>query len=126
MKKISRNRSRAFSEQNLRERKRENNIRVNAVNPGAIATSILENTLLKWTDRDPMHPDGIEMFVNKGRNTLDQGIMGDPEDIAEAIRFLISDEARFICGAELTVDGGWTSFWSVSSYRKAMRIIFIA
>lgn len=89
---------------------KDNNIRVNAVNPGAIATSILENALLKWPDRDPMHPDGIEMFVNKGGNTLGQGIMGDPEDIAEAICFLISDEAKFICGAELTVDGGWTSF----------------
>lgn len=89
---------------------KDNNIRVNAVNPGAIASSILENAMLKWPDRDPMHPDGIEMFVNKGGNTLGQGIMGDPEDIVEAICFLISDEAKFICGAELTVDGGWTTF----------------
>lgn len=87
-----------------------NNIRVNAVNPGAIATSILENAMLKWPDRDPMHADGVELFVNQGANVLGQGIMGDPEDIAAAICFLISDEARFICGAELTVDGGWTSF----------------
>lgn len=89
---------------------KDNNIRVNSVNPGAIATSLLENAMLKWPDRDPMHPDGIEMFVLKGGNTLGEGIMGDPEDIAEAICFLISDEAKFICGTELTVDGGWTSF----------------
>lgn len=88
---------------------RENNIRVNAVNPGAIASSILENATLKWPSRDIMHSDGIEMFVNRGLNMLGQGIMGTPEDIAEAICFLISDEAKFICGAELTVDGGWTS-----------------
>ena len=37
---------------------KDNNIRVNAVNPGAINTSILNNAVLKWPDRDPMHPDG--------------------------------------------------------------------
>jgi NAD(P)-dependent dehydrogenase (short-subunit alcohol dehydrogenase family) len=89
---------------------KNNNIRVNAVNPGACNTSILENAQLKWPDRDPMHPDGIDMYVLKGANTLGEGLLGDPEDIAEAICFLISDEAKFICGAELTVDGGWTTF----------------
>jgi NAD(P)-dependent dehydrogenase (short-subunit alcohol dehydrogenase family) len=89
---------------------KDNNIRVNAVNPGAIATSILENAMLKWPDRDPMHPEGVDMFVLKGANAVSGGLMGDPEDIADAICFLISDEAKFICGAELTVDGGWTTF----------------
>jgi NAD(P)-dependent dehydrogenase (short-subunit alcohol dehydrogenase family) len=89
----------------------EHNIRVNAVNPGAVATSILENAALKWPDRDLFHPDGVEMFNNKGANTIrSERQLGEAEDIAEAICFLISDEARFICGAELTVDGGWTSF----------------
>ena len=89
---------------------RENNIRVNAVNPGAVATQIMGNAMLKWPDRDPMHPAGIEKYVLKGGNTLGEGILGDPEDIADAICFLISDEAKFISGTELTVDGGWTSF----------------
>lgn len=89
---------------------KDNNIRVNAVNPGAINTSILNNAVLKWPDRDPMHPDGIDKFVLNGGNKLGEGIMGEPEDIADAICFLISDEARFINGADLTVDGGWTSF----------------
>ncbi|MDZ4768187.1 MAG: SDR family oxidoreductase, partial [Chloroflexota bacterium] len=34
--------------------------------------------------------------------------MGEPEDIASAAAYLISDEARFVTGAVLTVDGGWT------------------
>jgi NAD(P)-dependent dehydrogenase (short-subunit alcohol dehydrogenase family) len=34
--------------------------------------------------------------------------MGTPEDIAAAAAFLLSDDARFITGAVLTVDGGWT------------------
>lgn len=87
-----------------------NNIRVNAVNPGAIKTSIMENAMLKWPDRVPMHPEGLQMFYRKGANTLSEGLIGDPGDVAEAICFLISDQARFICGVELTVDGGWTSF----------------
>ncbi len=90
---------------------KDNNIRVNAVNPGAIATSIMENAMLKWPDRDLFHPEGMEMFNSKGANTVrGEALLGDPEDIADAICFLISDEAKFICGAELTVDGGWTSF----------------
>jgi NAD(P)-dependent dehydrogenase (short-subunit alcohol dehydrogenase family) len=89
---------------------KDHNIRVNAVNPGAVATSILNNATLKWPERDVMHPEGIDMFLLKGANVLGEGILGEPEDIAEAICFLISDEARFICGAELTVDGGWTTF----------------
>jgi NAD(P)-dependent dehydrogenase (short-subunit alcohol dehydrogenase family) len=36
------------------------------------------------------------------------GAMGTPEDIAAAAVFLLSDDARFITGAVLTVDGGWT------------------
>lgn len=89
---------------------KENNIRVNAVNPGGCITSILENAQLKWPDRDPMHPDGIDMFVLKGANAVGETLLGEPEDISEAICFLISEEAKFICGAELTVDGGWTTF----------------
>ena len=36
------------------------------------------------------------------------GSMGSPEDIAAAATFLLSDEAKFITGTVLTVDGGWT------------------
>lgn len=87
-----------------------NNIRVNAVLPGAISTSILGNAQLKWPDRDVMHADGIEKFVLSGANVLGENIMGEAEDIANAICFLISEESKFICGAELVVDGGWTTF----------------
>ncbi len=68
------------------------NIRVNAVAPGFIATEILKTIPEKI----------ISMMVEK----TPLGRMGKPEDIANAYLFLASDEAAFITGAVLSVDGG--------------------
>mgnify|MGYP002621943594 CR=1 FL=1 len=68
------------------------NIRVNAVAPGFTATEILSAMPEKIID-------GM-----KGRTPL--GRLGTPEDIANAYLFLASDEASFISGAVLRVDGG--------------------
>jgi NAD(P)-dependent dehydrogenase (short-subunit alcohol dehydrogenase family) len=69
-------------------------IRVNAVLPGAIRTAAWKGATEKdfrwWADRTPMRR------------------MGRPEDIAKAVVFLASDDASFITGACLLVDGGWT------------------
>jgi glucose 1-dehydrogenase len=76
--------TRGFSEE-LAERK----IRINAVAPGAVDTPML------WSN--PNVKSGAEKI---------QGAIGKPEDIAAAICFLASDEARFITGTTLVVDGG--------------------
>jgi 3-oxoacyl-[acyl-carrier protein] reductase len=68
------------------------NIRVNAVAPGFTATEILMSM-----------PDKI-LEGMKARTPL--GRMGQPEDIANAYLFLASDEAGFISGEVLRVDGG--------------------
>lgn len=68
------------------------NIRVNAVAPGFIATEILQN----------MPQKVIDMMVEK--TPLKR--MGKPEDIANAYLYLASDEASFVTGAVLSVDGG--------------------
>ncbi len=68
------------------------NIRVNAVAPGFTATDILTS----------MPPKVIDSM--KARTPL--GRLGQPEDIANAYLFLASDEASFISGAVLRVDGG--------------------
>ena len=67
-------------------------IRVNAVAPGFIATEILQS----------MPQKVIDMMI--GKTPLHR--MGKPEDVANAYLFLASDEAAFITGAVLSVDGG--------------------
>jgi NAD(P)-dependent dehydrogenase (short-subunit alcohol dehydrogenase family) len=37
------------------------------------------------------------------------GYFGEPEDIAYGVLYLASDESRFVTGAELVIDGGWTA-----------------
>lgn len=77
----------------------QQNIRVNAVAPGTIETPMLEGDdpeqmkkVLDWLLK--MHPVGR---------------FGQPKEVANAILFLASDEASFITGANLAVDGGYTA-----------------
>lgn len=71
-------------------------IRVNAVAPGPIATSFIPGGDLR--------SDEAWEFL---RQRLLVPRVGEPEDVAAAISFLLSDEASFITGAQLPVDGGW-------------------
>lgn len=100
---------------NLAHTYRFRNVDVNVVNPGACITDILSNTSEVWPDRDVLDPDGNEIYNVHGAVALGvdwngNNITGVPEDIAHAILYLISDEAAYVNGATLTVDGGWTSF----------------
>lgn len=70
-------------------------IRVNAVAPGFIHTPMTAKAL----DSDPARKAKV-----MGRTPM--GKMGEPEDIANAISFLVSDRAKFIHGVVLAVDGG--------------------
>lgn len=71
-------------------------IRVNAVAPGVIETRL--NT-------DRIHHD--EYYQCSFISAAPTRTYGQPEDIAAAVAFLASDEARFISGQILAVDGGW-------------------
>ena len=74
----------------------DRNIRVNAVEPGAIATSFIPGGDLRSPEAWASMKD--RLLVPR---------VGEPEDVAAAVSFLLSDEASFITGAQLPVDGGW-------------------
>jgi len=73
-------------------------IRVNSVHPGFIRTPLLERNV----GGDPDILARLEQLHPVGR-------LGTPEDVANAILFLASDESRFVTGSELVVDGGYTA-----------------
>ncbi len=73
-------------------------IRCNAVRPGAIMTPLAESYLEDYDDRDGM--------VQSWRDLAPLGRVGEPEDVAAAIAFLLSDDASFITGTLVSVDGG--------------------
>ena len=73
-------------------------IRVNAVAPGTIATEAVR--------RLPEQPGGAE-YIEEIRRQHPMGRLGEPGEVAQAIVFLASDEASFITGAILPVDGGY-------------------
>jgi 3-oxoacyl-[acyl-carrier protein] reductase len=67
-------------------------IRVNSVSPGLIHRDGLDEA---W-------PEGVQRWSNAAPLTR----LGLPEDIGDAVLFLLSDAARWITGADLVVDGG--------------------
>jgi NAD(P)-dependent dehydrogenase (short-subunit alcohol dehydrogenase family) len=69
-------------------------IRVNSIHPGFIATPILEAA------RDTPIWDGMTALTPMGR-------LGRPEDIAAGVAYLASDDAAFVTGLELYIDGGY-------------------
>jgi NAD(P)-dependent dehydrogenase (short-subunit alcohol dehydrogenase family) len=71
-------------------------IRVNAISPGAFPPEAAQQ-------RDPAFTAALTQKVPMGR-------LGRPEDMAGAIVFLASSAARFVTGANLPIDGGWTAW----------------
>ena len=70
-------------------------IRVNAVAPGPVNT--------RFTGTDLTTPEAMAFM---GQRLLVQRL-GEPEDIANAVSFLLSDHASYVTGIQLPVDGGW-------------------
>jgi len=73
-------------------------IRVNAVCPGLIDTPALQRG-----------PGRRPAWVDSARAAIPVGRFGSPEEVARAILFLASDEASYVTGATLVVDGGLTA-----------------
>ena len=71
-------------------------IRVNAISPGPFPPDAVQQ-------RDPV-------FAGKLIQKVPMGRLGKPEDLAGAVVFLASADARYVTGANLPVDGGWTAW----------------
>lgn len=69
-------------------------IRVNSVHPGLVGTPLLA---------------GADGFVASCVESIPAGRMGRPEEITDAVRFLLGDRSTYMSGAELTIDGAMTS-----------------
>lgn len=80
---------------------RQTKVRVNAVCPGLIMTPMVEERLLG----DPAFAN--QMAALKERHSIDR--FGRPEDIGNAVKWLLSDESSFVNGAAIAVDGGYTA-----------------
>lgn len=81
-------------------------IRVNVVAPGATLTEAIRRQTVAIAEREGSTPDAV---LRRLTSDVPLGRMAEPREIAEAIVFLASDEASFITGAELMVDGGATA-----------------
>jgi len=76
-------------------------IRVNSIHPAYIWTPMVENLLKAQGD------------LEEGKKQLESlhpiGHMGEPDDIGYGVVYLASDESKFMTGAELVIDGGYTA-----------------
>ena len=70
---------------------------MNCVNPGFVETPLTA----------PLWDDPVRLEQTTARHPI--GRLGQPEEIADAILFLVSEEASFITGVALPVDGGYTA-----------------
>ncbi|MCC6329797.1 MAG: SDR family oxidoreductase [Acidobacteria bacterium] len=73
-------------------------VRVNAVNPGVVVTNLHK--------RGGMNDDTYKTFLENAKNTHPLGRPGTPEEVADLIAFLASDQAGWITGVTYSIDGG--------------------
>jgi 3alpha(or 20beta)-hydroxysteroid dehydrogenase len=72
-------------------------IRCNSVHPGPIVTAM--------TERARSDPERYRTMLSR----IPMGRYGDPEEVASGVLYLASDEASYVTGSELVIDGGWTA-----------------
>ena len=82
---------------------RDRRIRVNAISPGTTHTEVFEKD---------MGAEAAAAYLKRVVEEIPSGRVGLPEDIGNAVVYLASDEASFVNGAELTVDGGQVQIYA--------------
>ena len=82
------------------------NIRVNAICPGPIDTDMMKNAANKY------NADNLQEYYNLVMEKVPANRIGKPEEVASLVRFLGSDEAGYINGAIIPIDGGMTTSYA--------------
>ena len=77
-------------------------IRINCICPGRVETPFVTARLKEYPDPEKAYLDMT--------STQPVGRMGRPEEIAAAALYLASDEAEFVTGSALSIDGGWSAY----------------
>jgi 3(or 17)beta-hydroxysteroid dehydrogenase len=80
-------------------------IRCNSVHPGSILTPMLERIIQQTAKRRGVP---VERVMQEAKAAIPQNEFQEPDDVANAVLFLASDESRHITGTALVIDGGMT------------------
>jgi 2-keto-3-deoxy-L-fuconate dehydrogenase len=78
-------------------------LRVNCIAPGTVQSPFVEGYLEKY------HAHEKEKVREELKARQPIGRLGTPEDVSHLVRYLCSDEASFMTGSVLNLDGGWTA-----------------
>lgn len=81
------------------------NIRVNCICPGTINTPLLDNAVRQFVAKSGQDSSAVYASLD---TVQPAGRIGQPEEIAKAVRFLLSDDSSFTTGCLFAVDGGYT------------------
>jgi NAD(P)-dependent dehydrogenase (short-subunit alcohol dehydrogenase family) len=93
--------------QNIAVQYAPKSVRANCVLPGLMNTPMIQQPL-----KNTYGAGGVEEMIRRRDESVPMGKMGDAWDVAYASLFLASDEAKYITGALLVVDGGLTCKFS--------------
>jgi NAD(P)-dependent dehydrogenase (short-subunit alcohol dehydrogenase family) len=88
------------------------NINVNAIAPGYVKTSLVEELAEKGT----LNMEELAIRAPLGR-------LAEPEEIAAAVVFLASEESKYMEGQTIVLDGGWTAYGYLESWLAKNRQI---
>ena len=80
-------------------------IRVNCICPGTIQTPLLDKAVQQFVAKSGEEADAVYTSLDK---VQPMGRVGQPEEIAKAVRFLLSDDSSFTTGSLFAIDGGYT------------------
>lgn len=80
------------------------NIRANCICPGTIQTPLLDRAVQQFVAQSGMATDEVQTLLDKAQPL---GRIGQPEEIAKTVAFLLSDDSSFTTGALFAVDGGY-------------------